>query len=84
MGYRQLSSTEFRVTYHVLDEPVEVTVLGRVIGRYIPSPYGRYWEPAEPAPVTVIEGGASDYDPDTDPDEAIEYDRVRVIPKETK
>ncbi len=56
---RQIASTEFRVKYHVLTEPVEVTVLGRVIGRYIPSPYGRYWEPVEePAPLTVIEGGA--------------------------
>ena len=48
MGYKRLASTEFRVKYHVLNEPVEVTVLGRVIGRYIPTPYGtRYWEPAE-------------------------------------
>jgi len=47
VAYKQVPSTQFRVTYHVLDEPVEVTVLGRVIGRYIPTPYGRYWEPAE-------------------------------------
>jgi hypothetical protein len=44
---RQIPSTEFRVKYHVLTEPVEVTVLGRVIGRYIPTPYGRYWEPED-------------------------------------
>jgi hypothetical protein len=47
MAYKQLPSTEFRVKYHVLTEPVEVTVLGRVIGRYIPTEFGRYWEPAE-------------------------------------
>ena len=47
---RQIPSTEFRVTYHSLDEPVDVTVLGRVIGRYIPSPHGRYWEPVEEPP----------------------------------
>ena len=59
---KQVPSSQFRVQYHVLTEPVEVTVLGRVIGRYIPSPYGRYWEPAEeipdpPEPFTVIQGG---------------------------
>ena len=62
----RLSSTEFRVTYHVLTEPVDVTVLGRIIGRYIPTPFGRYWEPSE----------------ETEPDEEIDYSRVRMIPRE--
>ena len=44
---RRIASTEFRVTYHNLAEPVEVTVLGRMIGRYIPTEFGRYWEPAD-------------------------------------
>lgn len=65
MGYRRLPSTEFRVTYHNLAEPVEVTVLGRVIGHYVPTEFGRYWEPSE-----------------EDDDEVIDYERVRVIPKE--
>jgi len=47
MEYRRLTSTEFRVTYHNLTEPTEVTVLGRVIGHYVPTEFGRYWEPAE-------------------------------------
>ena len=64
MGYKRLASSEFRVTYHVLTEPVEVTVLGRVIGHYVPTEFGRYWEPIE-------EEG-----------EVIDYERVRVIPKE--
>ena len=74
---RQIPSTEFRVTYHVLTEPVEVTVLGRVIGRYIPTEFGRYWEPAEewvsatPRPFTIVEA-----------DEEIDYARVRVVPGE--
>jgi len=77
MGYKRLASSEFRVTYHVLTEPVEVTVLGRVIGHYVPTEFGRYWEPIEdPAPFTVIEGGGDD--------EVIDYERVRVIPKEEK
>jgi hypothetical protein len=60
---RQIPSTEFRVKYHVLTEPVEVTVLGRVIGHYIPTEYGRYWQPNEeetPEPFTVIQGGLSE------------------------
>jgi hypothetical protein len=69
MEYKRLTSTEFRVTYHNLTEPVEVTVLGRVIGHYVPTEFGRYWEPAE-------ENG--------DTDEVIDYDRVRVVPKEEK
>ena len=66
MGYKRLASTDFRVTYHVLTEPVEVTVLGRVIGHYVPTEFGRYWEPVE------------------EEDEVIDYERVRVIPKEEK
>jgi len=66
MGYKRLASSEFRVTYHVLTEPVEVTVLGRVIGHYVPTEFGRYWEPIE------------------EEDEVIDYERVRVIPKEEK
>jgi len=66
MGYKRLASSEFRVTYHVLTEPVEVTVLGRVIGHYVPTEFGRYWEPVE------------------EEDEVIDYERVRVIPKEEK
>jgi len=70
---KQIPSTEFRVKYHVLTEPVEVTVLGRVIGRYIPTEFGRYWEPAEDP--------ADNYAPG---DEVIDYERVRVIPEEEK
>ena len=66
----RLSSTEFRVTYHNLSEPVDVTVLGRIIGRYIPTPFGRYWEPAEE--IHVVE----------ESDEEIDYARVKVIPRE--
>lgn len=72
---RRIASTEFRVTYHNLAEPVEVTVLGRVIGRYIPTEFGRYWEPADelasatPRPWTVLDGGKAE-------------SRVRIIPKE--
>ena len=77
MGYKRLASTDFRVTYHVLTEPVEVTVLGRVIGRYIPTEFGRYWEPddelvsAVPLRWTVVAD-----------DEAIDESRIRIIPKE--
>jgi hypothetical protein len=67
---RQITSTEFRVTYHVLSEPVEVTVLGRVIGHYVPTEFGRYWEPAEE--IEVVE----------EADEEIDYGRLRIIPKE--
>jgi hypothetical protein len=79
MEYKPIPSTEFRVKYHVLDEPVEVTVLGRVIGRYIPSPYGRYWEPDEelvsatPLPCVTVEE-----------DEVIPEDRITIIPAEEK
>jgi len=53
MGYKRLASSEFRVTYHVLTEPVEVTVLGRVIGHYVPTEFGRYWEPVEEDDVVI-------------------------------
>ena len=75
MAYKRLASTDFRVTYHVLTEPVEVTVLGRVIGRYIPTEFGRYWEPddelvsAVPRPWEVV-------------DEEIDESRIRIIPRE--
>ena len=77
MAYKRLASTDFRVTYHVLTEPVEVTVLGRVIGRYIPTEFGRYWEPADelvsavPLRWTVVAD-----------DEVIDESRIRIIPKE--
>lgn len=69
---RQLASSQFRVTYHILNEPVEVTVLGRVIGRYIPTYFGaRYWEPVEPVAGEPVV------------DEVISEDRITIIPKET-
>ena len=34
---RQLPSPEFRKSYPRLTEPVEVTALGRVIGRWVPA-----------------------------------------------
>jgi len=37
MSERHVSSTEFRVTYTTIEEPVTVTVVGRPIGRWIPS-----------------------------------------------
>jgi hypothetical protein len=54
VAIRKVSSTKFRVIYHVLDEPVEVTVLGRVIGRYVPTPYGRYWEPTDEKLIRLV------------------------------
>jgi hypothetical protein len=36
MTDKQVASSVFRVTYSSLDEPVAVTVLGRVIGRWVP------------------------------------------------
>ena len=75
MGYKRLASTDFRVTYHVLSEPVEVTVLGRVIGRYIPTEFGRYWEPAD----ELVSATAR---PFVVVDEEIDESRIRIIPKE--
>lgn len=37
MTVRRVNSSEFRVTYVRLEEPVAVTVLDRVIGYYIPG-----------------------------------------------
>lgn len=34
---RRVPSSEFRVTYARLTEPVDVTVLDRVIGRWLPA-----------------------------------------------
>ena len=67
MAYKRLASTDFRVTYHVLSEPVEVTVLGRVIGRY--------WEPAD----ELVSATAR---PFVVVDEVIDESRIRIIPKE--
>ena len=66
-GPRRLASSIFRVTYAQLEEPVAVTVLGRVIGWYTPvprsgqdamagseipaSPPDRTGEPGDPASV---------------------------------
>ena len=75
MAYKRLASTDFRVTYHVLSEPVEVTVLGRVIGRYIPTEFGRYWEPAD----ELVSATAR---PFVVVDEVIDESRIRIIPKE--
>jgi hypothetical protein len=36
MADKTLSSSIFRVSYATLEEPVAVTVLGRVIGRWVP------------------------------------------------
>ena len=36
MADKQVASSVFRLTYSSLDEPVAVTVLGRVIGRWVP------------------------------------------------
>ena len=75
MAYKRLASTDFRVTYHVLSEPVEVTVLGRVIGRYIPTEFGRYWEPAD----ELVSATAR---PFVVVDEVIDESRIRIIPRE--
>jgi len=75
MAYKRLASTDFRVTYHVLSEPVEVTVLGRVIGRYVPTEFGRYWEPAD----ELVSATAR---PFVVVDEEIDESRIRIIPKE--
>ena len=75
MAYKRLASTDFRVTYHVLSEPVEVTVLGRVIGRYVPTEFGRYWEPAD----ELVSATAR---PFVVVDEVIDESRIRIIPKE--
>jgi hypothetical protein len=75
MAYKRLASTDFRVTYHVLSEPVEVTVLGRVIGRYIPTEFGRYWEPAD----ELVSATAR---PFVVVDEEIDESRIRIIPRE--
>jgi len=37
MSYPQMPSSEFRLKYASLDHPVDVTVNGRILGRWTPA-----------------------------------------------
>ena len=57
---KQVSSSLFRVTYGTIEEPVAVTVLGRVIGWWTPRSRGAQDEvPARPEASETQSSGAS-------------------------